>query len=347
MAIVYDSAVLPDDLTEFVRNVPTPSNLLLGQYLPDDHVDTNQVDTGTLTQTNRLARFRVWDGPLHRAQRDSATVKSIKLPPLSDSRVIGELERLKMEFARTGGTRQDVFVNAIYNEATQLTRYVQNRMELARGDVLMDGVFTMLSANGEPALAVDYGVPGGNLVTAGTLWSTTATADPLADLTTWVTAYNTLNGFDPGGMIITKSVLNFLLLNVPLRSASGSLLGAPTILTRAQLDGLLSAHQLPPIVAVYDTRFDLDGVSTRVTATNKVVFLPPEGQQLGRTVWGITATALELVNAAEADLSFEQAPGIVGVVVKEGPPFQEFTFVDACGIPVIDQPNYLMVATVA
>jgi hypothetical protein len=31
----------------------------------------------------------------------------------------------------------------------------------------------------------------------------------------------------------------------------------------------------------------------------------------------------------EADLSFEDAPGIVGVVEKSGPPYREFTFVDA------------------
>jgi hypothetical protein len=347
MAIVYDSPVLPDDLTEYVRNVPTPSNFILSQWLPNDYLDVNQVDIGTLTSTNRVARFRVWDGPLHVAQRDTASVKSIKLPPLSDSRSIGELERLKIEFARTGGTRQDLFTKAIYDEAGQLTRYVQNRMELARGDVLTDGVFTMLSSNGEPALTVDYGVPGGNIVTAGTLWSTTASADPLTDLNTWQTAYNTLNGFDFGGMIISRTILNYLLANTAMRTLTGTLVGAPTLITRDQVNQALDARGLPPIVGVYDSRVDVDGTSTRVTAANKVYFVPPADQRLGRTVWGVTATALELVNSNSVDLDFSQAAGIVGVVVKEGPPFVEHTFVDACGLPVIDNPNFLMVATVA
>jgi hypothetical protein len=51
---------------------------------------------------------------------------------------------------------------------------------------------------------------------------------------------------------------------------------------------------------------------------------------------GVTATALELVNSNESDLSFEDAPGIVGVVEKVGPPYRQFTFVDACGMPVLD-----------
>jgi hypothetical protein len=345
--IVYDGPVLPDDLTTFVRNVPVPSNFILNRFLPDVHIDRNRVDIGRLLKTNRTARFRAFDEPLHVAKRDTSTVTTVALPALSDSRSIGELERLRMEYARTGGTNLAPFVNAVYDEAGDLTRYVQNRMELARGDVLVDGKFTMLTANGEPALEADFGVPGGNLVTAGTLWSTTATADPLGDLTTWSTAYNTLNGFDPGGMILNRTVLNYLLLNTNLRTAAGNILGSPTIVTRQDVDRMLDAHQLPPILAVTDSRVDLDGVSTRILPSNKVIFVPPEGQPLGRTVWGVSATALELVDSNQSDLSFEDAAGIVGVVIKDGPPFKQNTFVDAVGMPVIDEPNNLMVATVA
>jgi hypothetical protein len=37
----------------------------------------------------------------------------------------------------------------------------------------------------------------------------------------------------------------------------------------------------------------------------------------------------------------------VGVVVKEGPPFRQFTFVDAVAMPVLNNPKLLMVADVA
>jgi hypothetical protein len=104
---------------------------------------------------------------------------------------------------------------------------------------------------------------------------------------------------------------------------------------------------LPPIVGVYDTSFDVDGTSTRVIPANKVVFVPPAGQPLGYTAWGVTATALELVNSNESDLTFEEAPGIVGVVEKDGPPYRQYTFVDAVGMPVIENSWLLFVATVA
>lgn len=70
-------------------------------------------------------------------------------------------------------------------------------------------------------------------------------------------------------------------------------------------------------------------------------------EELGYTAMGITATALELVNSNRSDLSFQDAPGIVGVVIKGGPPFRQFTYVDAVGMPVIVNARKLLTADVA
>lgn len=347
MPIVFDGPVTPDALTTFVRQVPLPTQLTLNQFLPDRFFNNNRLDVAELTVTGRTARFRAYDANLHVAQRDTATIKTVKLPPLSDSIGVGELERLQMEFARTAGTNMGALANAIYNDAENLTRNVQRRMELARGDVLLDGKFT-LAGEGGLVLEADYGVPAGNLVApAGALWSATATADPLTDLNTWVTAYIALNGYAPGGMIINRTILNYLIANTVIRQAMGSLLGNAALLTRPMLDQALDARALPPILSVYDTQVSVDGVSTRVLPANKVILLPGDPSQLGYTAWGVSATALELVGSSASDMSFENAPGIVGVVDKDGPPYREMTYVDSVGMPVIENARALMIATVA
>lgn len=345
MAIVYEGPVLPDDLTTFVRMVPVQQNLVLNRILPDRFIRSNRVDIGMLTRTGRTARFRTFDGPLHVAKRDVFQTTTVALPPLSDTLAMGEYERLQIEFARTQGTNTNALVDAIYDDATTLTLNVQRRMEQARGDVLVDGKFTL---NGEGGLIMeaDFVIPGGNLVTASPLWTLPATAHPLQDLTTWTQAYVDLNGFPPGGMWINRTILNNLLNNTDLRTATGSLLGANILLTRNSLDALLDSHMLPPILGIYDSSVDVDGVSTKVLPVNKVIFVPPDGQTLGYTGWGVSATSLELVNSSESDMTFEQAPGIVGVVEKQGPPYRQYTFVDAIGMPVIQNSNLLMVATV-
>lgn len=346
MAIVFDGPVTPDALTTFVREVPTPADQVLNQLLPDRYFTDNTIDFAELTRTNRTARFRAYDGRLHVSERDTSTTKQVKLPPLSTSISTGELERLQLQFARTQGSNTAAIVTAIYDDATNLTREIQARMEQARGDVLTDGKFT-LTGEGGLVMEADYGVPAAHFVAPGTLWTNTGSATIIANESTWIDVYVATNGFAPGGQWVSRRILNLMLQNSELRSLAASLSGTPSLVTRPALDAALAAFSLPPITRVYDTVVDVDGVSTRVIPDDRVIFHPPNVADLGYTAWGVTATALELVNAAAVDLSFQQAPGIVGVVEKSGPPYREWTFVDAVGMPVLSNPRLLMVADVA
>lgn len=346
MAIVFDGPVTPDALTMFTRNVPTPGDQVLNQLLPDRYFDRNTIDLGEITRTNRTARFRAYDGRLHVSERDAGVIKQVKLPPLSTSLSMGELERLQLEFARAGGGSNSAILNATYNDATNLTREVQARMEQARGDVLTDGKFT-LAGEGGMFMEADYGVPGAHIVAPGILWTSTGTATIVANEAAWVDTYVATNGFAPGGQVVSRRVLNLMLQNAEMRSLAASLSGTPGLVTRPALDAGLAAFGLPPIVMVYDTVVDVDGVSTRVIPDDRVIFVPPNITDLGYTAWGVSATALELVNSSEVDFSFEEAAGIVGVVEKIGPPYREFTFVDAVGMPVLANARLLMVADVA
>jgi hypothetical protein len=346
MPIVFDGPVTPDAQTVFIRNVPTPAEFSLSDLLPDRFFDRNTIDLAEITRTNRTARFRAFDGRLHVSERDVGVTKQVKLPPLSSSLSTGELERLQLEFARNAGGDPAQVINAIYNDSTNLTREVQARMEQARGDVLVDGKFT-LAGEGGLYMEADYGVPGGHIVAPGTLWTTTASATIIANMTAWVNTYLATNGFRPGGMVISTTVLNLMLQNAEIRTLAASLSGTPAMVTRDALTNVLDTFGLPPLVKVYDTVVDVDGSSTRVIPDDRVIFVPPNTADLGYTAWGVSATALELVNSSAVDFSFAEAAGIVGVVEKVGPPYREFTFVDAVGMPVLQNPRLLLVADVA
>lgn len=343
MAIVFDGPVTPDALTTFVREVPSPADQVLNRILPDRISARNTVDLSELTRTNRTARFRAFDARLHVSERDMSALKQVKLPPLSSSISVGELERLQLEMARLGGTNNAAIVDAIYDDATNLTREVQARMEQARGDVLADGKFT-LAGEGNLTMEADFGVPANHIVAPATLWSATATATVIADLTAWVNVYVATNGSRPTGMIVSTRVMNYMLQNAEIRTLAASLAGAPGLVTRPALASALDAFGLPSVSLVYDSQVDVDGVSTKVIADNRVILF---GDSVGYTAWGLTATALELTQAAQTDMAFENAPGITGVVIKEGPPFRSFTFVDAVGMPVLENPRRLLIAAVA
>ncbi len=347
--MIIDEYMPPTVLTGFVREVPYPSNLTLNTYLPDRFIGDVEAAMDQVTRTNRAAKFRAWDSESTVSRRDQFTRSRVKLPPLDTKLPIGEYERLMLERARTGGDNRDAYVEAIYNDAEQLTREVYNRMELARGDALMDGKFTIVDENGLKGLEADFGLPGTHLVAPNTVWSDTANATPLTNLKTWTELYMEDNQGDlPGIALTSRRVVNNLLLSQEIRDLfyrGDAVTGGPSLLTPAQLNTVLTAYGYPPFVP-YDTKINVDGSDTRVIADDKVLFLPSNPSDLGFTAWGVTAESLELAAGQNPGLLFSELSGLVGVVLKEGDPLRVWTKVGAVGMPIISDPKRLIVADV-
>ncbi|MBM4707925.1 hypothetical protein GS982_01340 [Rhodococcus hoagii] len=343
MSLIYDGPVSPDDATVFVRNLPEPSDHKLGAFLGDKLISDTRVDFASAARVNRTAQFRAFDGNIPMLERDSVETRQVDLLPMSIMGGKGELERLSLERVRQNGGSLAAITEAIYDDLEISVRSIRNRVEVARGEVLATGKMELKGENGLH-LKADFQVPADHFVTAQVPWSETATAQVVADLTTWVEKYTKDNGFAPGGMIVNRRILGLLQRNGEIRTLAASIVGAPTVVGRSVVDSTLADFGLPPIVDVYDTVINVDGVDTRVIPEDKVIFLPPA--DLGYVAWGITATAMELVGAAQTDLAFASAPGLVGCVVKDGPPFRERTMVDSLLLPVLERPKALMVASV-
>jgi hypothetical protein len=299
---IFDSDIASfDDMTEFIRLLPTPPGVQLLAEFPRRDLETNTFDWSEITKTNRTARYRAYDGRVHVSARDGGTDNQVSLIPLSTSLATGELERLQLEFARFGGTRLQAVTNAAYDDTVNLTREVQNRLEQAWGDVLADGKLT-IKENGLD-MEADFGLPAEHQPTAEVLWDHMTDgvydAGVLSDLSTWNEAYLATNGF-PATTIKTSRVI----LRTVLRTK-------------------------------------------RVLPENKLVMLPEELGQLGSTVYGVSATALDAINSLQVGMSFEEAAGIVGViVVSEGVPKRQHVYVDAVAMPVLTDARRLLSATV-
>lgn len=333
----------PVVLTGFVRNVPTEANFTLNQFLPDVYLGDIEAAWDELVQTNRAAKFRAWDAETPIGKRDYFERRRVEMPPISQKTVIGEYERLNLERLRAGGDNRNRMVTAIYNEAATNVRAVRARMELARGSVLSTGRFT-LSENGLQGIEADFGIPGSQLVTAGVLWSDHANSDPIMDLRAWVDQYID-NGGTPGQIVTSRQVVGDLTQNLKIRQLASSMAGTPSMITRAILNNVMDANDLPPITT-YNTQIDVDGVATRPMPANKLSIVPANPRDLGITAWGITAEALELAGQQNPGIAFQDLPGLVGVVMKDGDPVRVWTKVSGTGMPLITNGRRLLVATV-
>jgi hypothetical protein len=347
MTLVLNAPVQLEDLITYTQGVPLPSNTQLLQSFPRRDYDFDEIDFATITQTNRLAQFRNWDGNFWVAPRDTGLIKKVKMLPLgSQSSGIGEYERRQIEYKRMGGTVQSVLVDAIYADVDHQTAYTYNRLEMAWGDVLTDGVLT-ISENGV-SQQLDYGIASSQKVTAGTLWSDTANSDPLADLIAWYDVYRAVNGAGPGQFKCSLTTARQLQANVKLINAIKGAQTGVTNVTLAEISGLFASYGLPPISmdSVYDSFFQDDsGTTVRPIPANKFMFLPANLGDLGFTAWGIPTTVLEMIDVMQQT---EVAPGVVAMIVKASqPPYQQKVFVDAVALPVLADPRKILVATVA
>ena len=343
MAINWDY-IDPVQLTGYVREVPGPRNYTLNQFLPDRYIGDIDVAWDIVNKTNRAAMFRSYDAETPTGKRDSFSRARVSLPPIGQKTVVGEYERLKLEQIRSGGDPRNRIVEAIYDDADINTKAVLARMELARGDVLTDWKFTLAGENGL-TIEADFGMPSGYNPTPSTLWSDHTDSDPISDLQAWVQTYTDTAGQAPGRMLTSRTVVGHMLMNAKVRTYLSSLAGAPQMVTRAQLNSVLDAFELPPI-ATYDTSIDVDGSATRPIPSDRVALLPTTASDLGFTAWGVTAEALELAGQQNPGLTFAEAPGLVGVVLRDGDPVRVWTKVTAIAMPVITEPRLLLVADV-
>lgn len=342
MGLFLDGPVPLDATATFTQNIPTPSNLAFSNLFPRRDFDTDTVDFATIMKTNRAAKFRNWDGSVWVSTRDTGSEKRVKMLPLSAQLSMGEYERRQIEFANVGGTNTGKIVNAVYNDLENLTTQILNRIELAWGDVLTDGVVNIVE-NGVDQ-QVDYGIPAEHIVAPGTLWSDATNSTPLTNLIAWSDVWEATNGDTPARIATSRQIRRNVEKSKEVIDAVYGSTQGKTRVTTAELNALLESENLPAFGTDYNSNFDVDGTSTRVLAANKLLFLPDNLGELGFTAVGTPTTSMELQSR---NVQLETASGIIGVIVREdGIPFRKFTYVDAVALPVIADPRKIMVATV-
>jgi hypothetical protein len=356
--MIFD-LVDPVELTEYVRaynDETLRARFVLEQILPNRELPDLEyrLRTGGLTDVD-VAEFRAWDTPPPMTGRPGITRKRGELPPVSRQIPLLEEEGLRLRALETGS--DNPIVDAIFDDAARMMRAVQGRIELARGDVLTDGIVT-INENGVN-LTVDYGVAAGHLpVLAGAAqWTTAnaATATPITNLLAWLETYKTDTGTLPRGIMMPRSRLAALAVNLEVRQYAQA--GAATTTARvnmATIGEIFAEFGIPPLMGLgadptgdpfYDVSVRVNGTLTRVIPEDKVVFVPPADEPLGNTFYGLTAEAVRLIERNK--ITAQDAAGVVALVLQNDNPVQTFTLATAIALPAIANPELIFTADVA
>lgn len=336
-ALVYDLADM-QELQGYTRGIQREleaNQFVLRQFLPNDNIDDIEyrATKGNLRDQD-AAKVRSWDTESPIGDRQGISRIMGELPPISKKIPLTEEQRLRMRALERGNNQQ--IVDAIFGDAANMARAVVARVEMLRGEALSQGSIS-INENGVKQ-TIDFGRAVAH--TPATLAGANQFTDPASPavdiLTADIAVYLATNGVRPALGLTSTRVINGLLRNTQIRTLLGSLAGAPALVTNAQLNQVLQAFNLPPLVA-YDVSVRVDGVQTRILDDRDVIFLPPAGEPVGATFFGTTAEALELASAQQ--ISNDQAPGLVAVVDKTFDPVHTWTKATCISLPVLVNPD--------
>ncbi|WP_329492534.1 major capsid protein (plasmid) [Kitasatospora sp. NBC_01246] len=347
---MLDNLLKGIDATEihaFVRSIKTRADFeLTNSIVPVRTIDSVKWKTKRSTRRVLPAKYRAWDSSAPVAAREIARFETEgQLPPLSQKYILGELETILLNASR-GLDNQDV-IDDIYRDVASHVLAIQQRMEIAAGDVLADGKLTLNGENGL-TVEVDYQVPSANRPVASVPW-TDPNADMLRDEMLWIEYLRSIGAPLPTRALTSYKAAALMAGNSSYRNAFYNPQGVnipSAVLAPDQVQAVRARYGLPPIT-IYDLQLPAEaGGNVRVLPENMYFLLPPDSREWAETQYGLTAEGLVLSNGGNPAILREEAPGIIVTHGYSDDPAQLWTKGSASAMPVMYVPDIYVAATV-
>lgn len=210
------------------------------------------------------------------------------------------------------------------------------------------GAVTITYPSGSP-LVIDYGIPAGHKPVVSTLWSNTASADPISDIRSWSNQIATSSGYYGIRLHMSSTTYDYLVRNANVKSYLTATNRSMLIPTK---EDILTLLRDGTDIVIYDNGYRADGVGSARGVPNSLTRFLPDGKVLMTTEYSIEGVGI----ARTLDGQVLIADGYNSVAIKQGPQSEmlvdqmsknHFLRVASARIPSLVYPECFLYATVA
>lgn len=356
----------PAQLLGFIRAIPTPEDFHAVNWLPNQNID--DLNFEYILGANRkrvMAHIMSFDAeaPIHGRPGLGEKVSG-ELPPIKRKAMMTEKELIRFKTPRLGTNDVQTAIDSVYNLLVDLNDTVQARIEWIRVQSVTED--KLVYDEGGAAFTFDFGyndqfqiylgatagtaVNGAGVTEAtfGPYWTDYANSTPIDDLQKLAFRVRVATGGELARTVMSEDQLQNIYRSVKTREmirgvGAGA---ATTLITRSELDAVLSQYKIPPI-ETYDvvvSKENADGTYTdvRPMRTNAVTMLPASNV-LGNTLFGPTAESRVVYGTPLAG----EAPGMWAETYGTTEPPAEWTKVVATSFVTLPGANRVAQMTVA
>ena len=328
---LWTDVIKPVEVTAFAREVVanTDEGSTLAGIFPNVQVNATTYSWDVGEVLSEVAEYRSFDAESQFGRSVGRGRKTSELAPVALKKRISEYD----QYVLNGANSPESLQAAAERISGELAQAHVNRQALLRGSILSTGRLTI--NEGGFVTDVDFGRRADFNKTAGTLWSTASTSDPVRDLETWLAEFEEANGTTPTDLILSRRVLS----HVKNRMREAGYFGTAEQInvTTSAVNDQLVARGLPQIT-VNERR----AAGQRVIPDNQVILASTEGA--GGTVWG---TPIESADPAYGLAAGGlEVPGLAVGAYREDDPQVAFIRSTAVVLPILANPDLTLVANV-
>lgn len=325
------SALKSKTMTEIVKRFPRP-NLIGATIFPESPISTKVASWDVVTGTRSMARYVSPSSEAPVSELTARVRKSCELGTIKEKKTIDEMTKNFID--RPGEFNVPYGEQAIADELEALDRKVENRRELSRWLALTTGTLAIKQDDPPVQFLVDYGMTGTHKVTASTLWTDAANSTPFSDLLAWKQLIERDSWVTPTDVYMNSTTMDYIMKNTKeiqelLKYTIGDQFAKEGVLAR--LAGM-NLH-------VYDVSYK--------DKTNTVKYFIPDGKVIVVAKSGLGKTFVGPTDIPSDGSSATKVIGKFSYSWATKDPVDTWVLVGVSELPVIQNPDQLIIATVA